>query len=216
MPIPPPASHSSRQAAGATTLGADGVLVAVTATITAGPGSFRIDGVPVAGAFEARDRIRAAILNSGLPWPGRTITVSVQPAGLSWHDPGLDLAIALAVISASTGDGLLSRGCACIAELGLDGSLRPVPGVLPAVIATAGRYAHVIVAPESEAQAAAVPGVTAVPARSLRDAMVWLRTRPRAAGPTRDVTRRTLRRGSPQPDDHPCMRLIDFDSFGCR
>jgi magnesium chelatase family protein len=104
--------------------------------------SFSIVGLPDASCREARDRARAAIVSSGFRWPQQRVTVNLAPSGLRKAGSGLDLAIALGVL-ASSGQVRAEdlSGTAFIAELGLDGSLRKVPGVLPLIgaLSCAGR-----------------------------------------------------------------------------
>jgi magnesium chelatase family protein len=116
------------------------------------------------------------VLNSGLPWPARVITVSLTPASLPKHGSALDLAIAVAVLTAAGAvPADAAGGCVLLAELDLDGSLRPVRGVLPAVLAAAAAgCTRAIVAQENEAEAVMVPGVTVVPCGSLRAVLAWL------------------------------------------
>src|ERR1700731_2496848 len=84
-----------------------------------------------AAVRESRDRVRAALLSSGLPWPLRRVTVNLAPSGMRKGGAGLDLPIAIGVLVAS---GELDPGAventAFIGELGLDGSLRGVPGAM--------------------------------------------------------------------------------------
>ena len=100
-------------------------------------------GLADVSVMESRDRIRAAVLNSGFGWPNQRITVALLPADLRKNGSVFDLALAVAVLAAA-GDGARrarSLGMVWLAELGLDGRLRPVRGVLPAVLAAreAGR-----------------------------------------------------------------------------
>jgi magnesium chelatase family protein len=94
--------------------------------------SFTVVGSPDSTCRAGRDRVRAALLNSGFAWPRGHITVNLAPSRLIKTGPALDLPIALAVLAA---DGQLNdellRGMAFIGEMGLDGTLRPVRGVLP-------------------------------------------------------------------------------------
>lgn len=118
----------------ATLLGVDGHLVNVEVHASNGLPGFRVVGLPDASCREARDRVRAALLSSGFRWPQRRITVNLAPSGLRKVGSGLDVAIALGVLSA---DGQLAPGCltgrSFLGELGLDGALRRIPGVLPLV-----------------------------------------------------------------------------------
>jgi magnesium chelatase family protein len=110
---------------------------------------------PDPGHREPRDRVRAALLSSGLPWPSRRVTVNLAPGVLRKVGPGLDLPIAVGLLVA-TGelDPDAVAGCAFIGELGLDGSLRRVPGIVPMVGALSSRV--VAVPMECMAEAAVV------------------------------------------------------------
>ncbi|MGH9104540.1 MAG: magnesium chelatase domain-containing protein, partial [Acidimicrobiales bacterium] len=120
----------------ATLVGVDGRPVAVEVHVTNGIPGFRVVGLPDASCREARDRVRAAIVSSGFTWPQKRVTVNLAPSGLRKAGPGLDLAIALGTLVADGQAPAPSlEGLAFIAELGLDGSLRRVPGVLPMVAA---------------------------------------------------------------------------------
>src|SRR5207302_11006771 len=112
--------------------GAQGVVADVQAHVSTGLPSYTFVGLPAAAVRESRDRARAALLSSGLSWPLRRVTVNLAPSGVRKSGPGLDLPFALGLMMASDElpDGVLD-GVAVIGELGLDGSLRPVPGVLP-------------------------------------------------------------------------------------
>nr|MBA3575839.1 ATP-binding protein [Pseudonocardiales bacterium] len=117
-------------------LGVDGVLVEIEADIGAGLPGLQLVGLPDAALSEARDRIRAAVLNSGESWPSRRMTLALSPATLPKVGSGYDVALAVALLAADrtvAADRL--RGTVLIGELALDGRLRPVRGVLPAVLA---------------------------------------------------------------------------------
>ena len=120
----------------ATLVGVDGHPVSVEVHVSNGLPGFRVVGLPDTSCREARDRVRAALISSGFTWPQKRITVNLAPSGLRKAGPGLDLAVALGVLAA---DGQIAAaplaGAAFIAELGLDGSLRRVPGILPLVAA---------------------------------------------------------------------------------
>jgi magnesium chelatase family protein len=170
----PPWAPDAGQARGAAVTGTTGHAVGVHARISNGPASFAIAGVRDSAAEPMRDRVRAAVLNSGLPWPGRAVTVGVHPPGLPCA--GLDLAVAVAILTAA---GTIppdpARSCVLAADLGLDGRLRLVRGVLPAVTAAAAGGAVVAVtAPGDAAEAALVPGLAVVPCPDLRAVVTWL------------------------------------------
>ena len=117
-------------------VGVRGHLVEVEADIANGLPATILVGLPDTALREARDRIRAAIVNSGESWPNSKITVGLSPAALPKRGSGFDLAIAVAILAADDSLPLTApAGKMFLAELGLDGRLRPVPGVLPAVVA---------------------------------------------------------------------------------
>ncbi len=117
--------------ASATLSGAVGRGVSVEVQVSNGLPGFTIVGLPDAAVREARDRVRAAILSSGLPWPMRRITANLAPSGVRKGGAGLDLPIAVGLLVAA---GELSPACteglAFCGELGLNGSLRHVPGMI--------------------------------------------------------------------------------------
>jgi magnesium chelatase family protein len=112
-------------------VGVDAMKVTVEADIHPGLPSFTIVGLPDAAVQESRERVRAALVNSGFEFPLRRITVNLAPADMRKAGPGFDLALAAAVLVASgqlAGDAL--GGYALGGELGLDGSVRPMRGAL--------------------------------------------------------------------------------------
>ena len=160
-------------------VGVEGHLIEVEADITSGLPATILVGLPDTALREARDRIRAAILNSGENWPQQKITVGLSPASLPKRGSGFDVAIAVAIMAANDALPLSApAGKMFLAELGLDGQLRPVPGVLPAVIAAAPRVDTVVVAAENAIEARLVPGVRVVAAASLTELAIWLRGGP--------------------------------------
>lgn len=118
----------------ASLLGATGVRVTVEVHIGVGLPGFTMVGLPDETCREARDRARAAVLSSGLTWPNRRITVNLAPSVHRKIGSGLDLAIAVGVLVA---DEQIPQsavaGLGCVGELGLDGSVRAVPGIVPMV-----------------------------------------------------------------------------------
>jgi magnesium chelatase family protein len=144
-----------------TLTGVEGTLVRAEVDAAPGVPGFSLVGLPDTAVREARDRIRAAIGNSGAAWRSCKVTVSLAPAGVRKRGSGFDLALACACLAAF--DELprpeLARWV-LIGELGLDGTVRPVRGVLPMVLAAseAGR-SRLVVAEASGPEAALVPGV---------------------------------------------------------
>jgi len=158
-------------------VGVTGHVVEVEADIANGLVGMILVGLPDTALREARDRIRAAIVNSGEEWPQRKITVGLSPASLPKRGSWFDLAIAVGVLAAA---GKVPRaaveGVMFFGELGLDGRLRPVRGVLPAVAAAADAgFAKIMVAEQNAAEAALVPGLRVIAANSLTGAADWLR-----------------------------------------
>ncbi|MGB5952251.1 MAG: YifB family Mg chelatase-like AAA ATPase [Ornithinimicrobium sp.] len=141
--------------------GVAGQVVSVEAHGHQGLPAFVISGLPDTACAQAPDRIRAATSNSGVSLSMRRWTINLSPAGLPKVGSGFDLAIAVALLAAD--DSLpahLVGPIAHIGELGLDGSIRAVPGVLPMVMAAAaGGVPDVVVAAPSAAEASLVPNI---------------------------------------------------------
>ncbi|MCC9204438.1 YifB family Mg chelatase-like AAA ATPase [Arthrobacter sp. zg-Y769] len=138
-------------------VGLRGRIVEIEADIEQSLPSFILLGLPDASLNEARDRVKSAAKNAGLPLSRRRITVNLMPADVPKHGSGFDLAIVVAALCA--GGVLRSPGrCVFLAELGLDSRLRPIRGVLPAVMAAvASGYTDIVVATENAEEAALVP-----------------------------------------------------------
>ena len=123
----------------ATLLGVDGHPVTVEAHVSVGIPSFTLVGLPDTSCREASSRLRAAFVSSGLKWPNKRITVNLAPSALRKVGSCLDLAIAVGLLVA--GDDIPAaavEGVGFIGELGLDGTVRSVPGVLSLVGALDG------------------------------------------------------------------------------
>jgi magnesium chelatase family protein len=142
--------------ASATLLGVDGWPVTVEVHVSGGIPGFTVLGQPDPACREARDRVRAGVLSSGLTWEPRRYTVNLAPTGLRKTGAAIDLAMAIGVLVATE---QLSRedvaDIGFIGEMGLDGSLRKVPGALPLVDALA---TGVVVVPRSCAVEAQLVG----------------------------------------------------------
>ena len=160
----------------ATVIGAEGHLVEVEAGIAPGLPATILTGLPDTALREARDRVRAAIINSGERWPSAKIIVGLRPAMLPKRGSAYDLAIAIAIIAANGDLPAPLETAMFLAELGLDGRLRPVPGVLPAALIAAGAgITTIVVATANQAEAGLVPGLTVIAAESLTEVAGWLR-----------------------------------------
>src|SRR5215469_9292701 len=158
-------------------VGVQGHPVEIEADIEAGLVTLLLVGLPDTALREARDRIRSAIVNSGETWPPRRITVGLSPASLPKRGSGFDLGIACAILAASEAIPAASlEGFVLIGELGLDGRIRPVPGVLPAAAsAAAAGFRSVVVAADNAAEAALVPELRVIAAPTLAALLTWLR-----------------------------------------
>lgn len=156
-------------------LGLTGAVVEIEADITSNLPAFVLIGLPDAALGEAKDRVRSAAVNSGCGLPQRKITVNLSPAALPKHGSGFDLAIAVAALAAA---GTISaesiERVMHLGELALDGRLRPINGVLPAVLAASRAGFGTVMVPAGNAdEAALVPGVRVVSVASLREAAIW-------------------------------------------
>jgi magnesium chelatase family protein len=166
-------------------VGVEGHVVRIEADIEDGLVGLLLVGLPDTALREARDRIRAAIVNSRETWPYRRITVGLSPASLPKRGSSFDLGIAVAIMAAAgtVPVDFLDRA-AFLGELGLDGRLHPVRGVLPGVAAAAAAgFREVMVPQANAAEAALVPDMRVISAPSLSAALGWLRGDPAALGP---------------------------------
>lgn len=150
-------------------VGVTGRMVQVEADIGPGLPTFSVGGLPDAACAQAPDRIRAATANAGIQLPSRKVVVNLSPADLRKRGTGYDLAITTAILAAA---GVLPAGAveqvAHIGELGLDGAVRPVAGVLPAVIAARAAGLRRVVVPAGSWQVASqVPDIEVLPVEHL-------------------------------------------------
>ena len=174
-------------------IGVDGHVVEVEADLAQGLPGLTVTGLPDAALGEAHDRVCAAVVNSGHAWPQKRITLGLSPASLPKRGRGFDLALAAAILAA---DGAVPPvaliGRVLLGELGLDGRVRSVRGVLPAVLtAVRAGFGQVIVPMGNLAEARLLPGVQADGVATLRGLVALLRgepleeacpSRPRAVG----------------------------------
>lgn len=152
--------------------------VTVEAHLASGLPSFTLVGLPDTEVKEARDRVRAAIVNSGFEFPSKRITVNLAPADLPKESGRFDLPIALGILAAS--DQIPGKHLAdyeFAGELSLSGELRPIRGALAMALQTAGHGKHFIL-PEASAREAALIGSNEIlSARSLLDVCAHLAER---------------------------------------
>ncbi|MFJ8494079.1 YifB family Mg chelatase-like AAA ATPase [Streptomyces sp. NPDC094038] len=161
-------------------VGVEGVVVEVQADLEPGVAAFTLVGLPDKSLTESRDRVRAAVVNSGAAWPSKKLTVGLSPASVPKSGSGFDLAVAAAVLGAAERiDPRVLAEIVMIGELGLDGRVRPVRGILPAVLAAADAgYEQVVVPENAVPEASLVPGVSVLGVRSLRQLIAVLTDEP--------------------------------------
>lgn len=141
--------------------GVEGHVIEVEADLAEGLPGLTLTGLPDTAVAESRDRIRAAVVNSGENWPLRRITLALLPATLPKHGSGFDLPLAVAILcAAGAAPAEPVADAVLIGELGLDGRVRPVRGVLAAVLAASrAGVARAIVPMANASEAALVPGL---------------------------------------------------------
>ena len=147
---------------GGTTMGVDGLIIAVEVDSAAGLPAFDIVGLPDTAVRESKERVRTAIRNSGIQLRQEKVTINLAPAGIRKDSPGLDLPIAVGLLAAY---GVVPADCLqtsfFAAELSLEGECRPVRGILPMVIAAREKgLTSVFVARGNANEALLVEGVT--------------------------------------------------------
>ncbi len=147
-------------------LGLEAVPIVVEAVQLNGLPNFTIVGLPDAAVNEARERLRAGFHAISLPWPNRRLTVNLSPADVLKSGTGFDLAIAVAILG-SMGF-RMQTDALVMGELGLDGSIRGVRGVLPALVAAQNQGIRTAIVPEANhAEAELVEGMEIVAVQHL-------------------------------------------------
>jgi len=157
--------------------GVEGVAVEIEADIGAGLPGVQLVGLPDTALHEAKERVRAAVRNTGESWPQQRVTLALSPAALPKGGSGYDVALACAVLAAAQAvpAGPLA-GTLLLGELSLDGRVRPVRGVLPGLLAARRAGLRRAVVPVATlAEAALVDGMEILGAARLRDVIDWLR-----------------------------------------
>lgn len=151
-------------------LGVEAPRVEVEVHLAGGLPAFHLVGLPEAAVRESRTRVRSAIQNAGFDFPATRIAANLAPADLPKEGTRFDLAIAVAILVAS---GQIParqvEGVELIAELALDGGLRPVPGAIAAGMALTGASRKLFMAPQDAAQASRVRGLKVIAVRNLRE-----------------------------------------------
>ncbi len=138
-------------------LGVEALPVEVEVDVVFGLPSFSTVGLAEGAVRESKDRVKAAIKNSGYPFPDKKITVNLAPADIKKVGTGFDLPIALGILAAETIVATKQlKDYSVVGELALDGFVRPIPGILPMVIAARDSGHKGIIVPEGNAEEAAV------------------------------------------------------------
>lgn len=172
-------------------VGIEGAMVEVEAAISSGLPRTTMVGLPDAALYEARDRCRAAMASTGFGWPADPVTINLSPATLPKAGSHYDLAIAAAVAAAKgTFDPAALEHTALFGELGLDGRVRAVRGLLPALLAAASRGIERVVVPLGQRrEASLVAGLSIAAAANLADLFDVLKGGPGAIEPLTDEPR---------------------------
>lgn len=159
-------------------LGLDGHVVTVEVDIADGLPVYTLLGLPDAALSESRDRVRAAMVNCAEVWPNRKVTVSLSPAWLPKSGSSFDLGIAIALLSAhGTIPPERIREIVFLGELSLDGRIRSVRGILPALIAAYKSGITIAVVPlANAAEAGLMHNMEIIAIDHLRNVLRWLRT----------------------------------------
>ncbi|MEW6542440.1 MAG: magnesium chelatase domain-containing protein [Nitrospirota bacterium] len=171
-------------------VGLDAHPIEVEVDIGGGLPQFSVVGLPDATVKESRDRVRAALKNTGFSFPVKKITVNLAPAGLKKEGSGLDLPIAVGILVAEEvlpAESVMGR--TLVGELSLDGRVKPIAGALSISLACA-RNGALLLPADNAAEAAVVDGVTAYPVRTLPEAVEFLGGR--CAIPPASVDRQVL------------------------
>ncbi len=157
----------------ATVIGVDACRVHVEIDVSSGFPTFQLVGLPDASIRESRDRVRAAMRNSGYPFPVSRITINLAPGDVRKAGPAFDLPIAVGMLAAT---GVVRRtdftGLVHVGELSLDGSIQPARGVLPIAAEARRNHARALLLPlDNLAEASVVSGLRLLPVRSLTEAV---------------------------------------------
>jgi magnesium chelatase family protein len=190
--------------------GMQGAMVEVEVDIAQGFPGVALVGLPDAVVRQSVDRVRAAVANAGASFPNRKITIGLSPAAMPKQGSGFDLAVAAAVLGAAETVPLAAiDSLVLLGELGLDGSVRDIRGVLPAVLAAArAGHARVVVPAGNAEEAALVERIEVLPVETLGDVIAHLSGR-------RTLTRH--RRGrAPSPPRGPDLGDVVGQTSGRR
>ncbi|RDI96478.1 ATP-binding protein [Meiothermus sp. QL-1] len=156
--------------------GLEALPITVEVDISKGMPSYALVGLPDKAVEESRERVRAALKNAGFPYPQARVVVNLAPAELRKEGSHFDLAIALGLLAAQGVVPLEALAPLAVAgELGLDGSLRPVPGAVNLALGALAEGRGLLLPMESAQEGALVEGVAVYGAKDLREAVAFLR-----------------------------------------
>ena len=202
----------------ATVIGVDACRVHVEIDVSKGFPTFQLVGLPDASIKESRDRVRAAMRNSGYDFPLARITINLAPGDVRKAGPAFDLPIAIGMLAAT---GVLERtnfsGIVLVGELSLDGSIQPARGVLPIAAEARRNHARALLLPRDNlAEAAVVTGLKLLPVKTLAEAVARL-NQPDGEWPSAqpDVAR-PAHPAQPAPPAHPDLSDLHGQAFARR
>lgn len=204
------------------TLGVAGIIIDIECRLSNSLPGITIVGLANKAIDESRERVRSAMASSQLPMPRKRIVINLAPADIPKESAGLDLAIALAILQA---DGQLKQPLpdktAAIGELGLDGDIRPVPGLIGKILAGQKQGINQFLIPLSNVgQAQLIPGVKIMPFKTLRELFVGLNNQDMAPINTGDGCRLPPTEGtfaytlSEVVGQHQAKRAIEIAAAG--
>ena len=150
--------------------GLEGVCVTVEADVSRGVPSYEMVGLPDAAVKESKERVRSAVKNSALEFPAHKITVNLAPAYVKKEGTSFDLPVAISLLLGYGSLQANAEGIIFLGELALNGDLRPVSGVLPALISARDKGLTTFIVPKDNAREASfIHGVTVYAAKNLKE-----------------------------------------------
>ena len=182
--------------------GLDGEIVHIEVDIADGLPGYILLGLPDAALMESKERVRSAIQNSGSSWPNKRVTVSLSPAWLHKSGSGFDLPIAVALLMAQGSvPNVEFENSIFLGELALDGSIKPIRGVLPALVAAKRKGVDLAILPAGNvSEAEEVDGIKNIAVTHLREVIEYL-----VDGVTPEIT---LHNSSRSRREHPDLSEV--------
>jgi len=175
--------------------------IEIETDISSGLPAFTIVGLPDKAVEEAKERVRAALKNSGITIPARRITVNLAPADIKKEGPSFDLPIAMAIIAASGHLENIDKKSLFVGELALNGKLRPVSGILPiTLLAKEKGYKKIYLPAANASEAALIPEIAIYPLKTLSELVAHLKEEKKIARYRSDPTLSRFREADFQSD----------------